>query len=109
MDKEKFTNDVFSYIHLLSLYLNKKKANDFKVDESNISFFAKLSKRHSLIALFYKALVDTHAQVSEENLKKLEEYYFANVRKVALFDKRCTDHQCYSLMECGPRFNYIVN
>ena len=87
MDKEKFTSNVFSYIHLLSLYLNKKKANDFKVDESNIAFFAKLSKRHSLIALFYKALVDTHAQVSEENLKKLEEYYFANVRKVALFEK----------------------
>jgi len=87
MDKEKFTSDIFSYIHLLSLYLNKKKASDFKVDENNISLFVQLSKHHSLIALFYKALVDTSAQVSKEDLKKLEEYYFANVRKVALFDK----------------------
>ena len=86
MDKQKFANDVFDYLHLVSLYLNKKTASDFKVDD-NIAFYATLSKRHSLMALFYKAVKDTNADINENNLKRLEEYYFANVRKVALFEK----------------------
>ena len=86
MDKQKFANDVFDYLHLVSLYLNKKTASGFKVDD-NIAFYATLSKRHSLMALFYKAVKDTHADINENNLKRLEEYYFANVRKVALFEK----------------------
>ena len=86
MDKQKFANDVFDYLHLVSLYLNKKAASDFKVDD-NIAFYATLSKHHSLMALFYKAVKDTDADINENNLKRLEEYYFANVRKVALFEK----------------------
>ena len=90
MDKENFSNNVFSYLHLLSLYLNKKTASDFKVDD-NIAFFASLSKHHSLMALFYKAVKDTNADINENNLKRLEEYYFANVRKAALFEKERKD------------------
>ena len=90
MDKQKFANDVFDYLHLVSLYLNKKTASGFKVDD-NIAFYATLSKRHSLMALFYKAVKDTHADINENNLKRLEEYYFANVRKVALFEKERKD------------------
>ena len=90
MDKQKFANDVFDYLHLVSLYLNKKTASGFKVDD-HIAFYATLSKRHSLIALFYKAVKDTNADINENNLKRLEEYYFANVRKVALFEKERKD------------------
>lgn len=90
MDKQKFANDVFDYLHLVSLYLNKKAASGFKVDD-HITFYATLSKRHSLMALFYKAVKDTNADINENNLKRLEEYYFANVRKVALFEKERKD------------------
>ena len=90
MDKKRFASDVFNYLHLLSLYLNKKPASNFKVDDS-IAFYASLSKHHSLMALFYKAVQATKADINESNLKRLEEYYFANVRKVALFEKERKD------------------
>lgn len=87
MDKESFTNNLFSYLHLVAIYLNKKEAPDFKVDDETFSFFVKLSKQHSLMALLYKVLKDTKAEVNSEHLKKLEEYYLANVRKNVLFKK----------------------
>ncbi|MBO7573335.1 MAG: nucleotidyltransferase family protein [Bacilli bacterium] len=91
MDKKEFASGVFNYLHLVGLYLNKKTASDFKVDDSNISFYVGLSKHHSLMAIFYKALKSTKADISEDNLKKLEEYYLSNVRKSALFAKERKD------------------
>ena len=90
MNKEEFSNQVFNYLHLIALYLNKKVAGDFKIDENSLSFFANLSKCHSLLAVLYKAISDTKAVVKEEYLKKLEEFYLANVRKDVLFEKERT-------------------
>ena len=87
MNKEEFSVQVFNYLHLIALYLNKKDASNFKIDENNLSFFANLSKCHSLLAVLYKAISDTKAAVKEEYLKKLEEYYLVNVRKDVLFEK----------------------
>ena len=91
MDKESFANYLSNYLHLMALYLNKKEAPDFKIDEQSFSFFVKLSKQHSLMALLYKALKDTKVAVNQEHLKKLEEYYLANVRKNVLFKKERED------------------
>ena len=91
MDIDTFTHNVDSYLHLLSLYLNKKEATDFKIDEEQLSFFLKLSKLHSLSALLYKALKDTKADIPQEQLNKLEEYYLANLRKDVLFEKERND------------------
>lgn len=87
MNKELFAANTFKYLHLLSLYLNKKKANDLKIEDKDLSFFIDLSKYHSLTALLYKALKETEVDVNQEQLKKLEEKYFGNVRKSALFAK----------------------
>lgn len=91
MEKERFEQGVHQYIKLLSLYLNNKEAKDFVVDKSNISFFARLSKHHSLSALFFKAVESTGAQIDEGYLRKLEESYFLNLRKVAMFNKERED------------------
>ena len=87
MDKELYLKNLKDYLHLISLYLNKKEEPSFKIDESNINFFVNLSKMHSLTALFYKAAKDTKVDIKEEYLKKLEEYYFANVQKHVLFEQ----------------------
>ena len=87
MDKETYIKYLKDYLHLISLYLNKKEEPSFKIDESNINFFVNLSKMHSLTALFYKAAKDTKVDIKEEYLKKLEEYYFANVQKHVLFEQ----------------------
>ena len=87
MEKETYLKYLKDYLHLISLYLNKKEEPSFKIDESNIKFFVNLSKMHSLTALFYKAAKDTKADIKEEYLKKLEEYYFANVQKHVLFEQ----------------------
>ena len=91
MEKEQFNQYVHQYLKLLSLYLNKKEAKDFVIDKSNISFFVRLSKHHSLSAFFFKAVECTKAQIEEEYLRKLEEAYFFNVRKVAMFAKERKD------------------
>ena len=91
MEKEQFNQYVHQYLKLLSLYLNKKEAKDFVIDKSNISFFARLSKHHSLSAFFFKAVESTKAQIEEEYFRKLEETYFFNVRKVAMFAKERKD------------------
>ncbi|MBO4666750.1 MAG: nucleotidyltransferase family protein, partial [Bacilli bacterium] len=87
MDKELFKNNVLSFIKLLSIYLNKKEASDLVIDKDLLSFYVKLSKHHSLKAILYAALSSTKAQVNEEYLKKLEEYYLLTLRKAVLFDK----------------------
>ena len=87
MDKELYLKNLKDYLHLIALYLNKKEEPSFKIDESNINFFVNLSKMHSLTALFYKAAKDTKVDIKEEYLKKLEEYYFANVQKHVLFEQ----------------------
>ena len=87
MEKETYLKYLKDYLHLISLYLNKKEEPSFKIDESNINFFVNLSKMHSLTALFYKAAKDTKVDIKEEYLKKLEEYYFANVQKHVLFEQ----------------------
>ena len=96
MDKELFLNQVKEYIRLLSLYLNKKEDPSFVVDKNLLSFFLKLSKHHSTIALLYKALMEVKVQVDEEVLHKLEEYYLSNLRKCVLFDKeREALYECF--------------
>ena len=87
MEKETFREYIHLYIKLLSLYLNKKKDPDFKIDKNTLSFFIKLSKRHSLISVLYVALMEVGVKVEEEPLKKLEEHYLLNLRKSVLFDK----------------------
>ena len=87
MEKETYLKYLKDYLHLISLYLNKKEEPSFKIDDSNISFFINLSKKHSLTALFYKVVKDTKVDIKEEYLKVLEQYYFSNVQKHVLFDK----------------------
>ena len=87
MDKELYLKNLKDYLHLLSLYFNKQEAPEFKIDDSNISFFINLSKKHSLTALFYKVVKDTKVDIKEEYLKKLEEYYLSNLRKHVLFEQ----------------------
>ena len=87
MEKEVFNNRIVKFIKLFSLYLNKKKAADFVIDNNELSFFIKMANRHSLTALLFKALQDTNSKVEEGVLKKLEEHYFLVLRKAILFDK----------------------
>ena len=87
MEKEQFAAYLHQYIKLLSIYLNKKEAPDFVIDKNLLSFFVKLSKHHSTTALLYKALVTTKVDVDPESIKKLEQYYLLNLRKVALFNE----------------------
>lgn len=87
MDKETYIKYLKDYLHLISLYLNKKEEPSFKIDESNFNTFLNLSKKHSLTALFYKVVKDTKVDIKEEYLKALEQYYFSNVQKHVLFDK----------------------
>ena len=86
MDKEKFSSYLNNYLHLISLYLNKKTI-DFSIDEEMLSFFIDFSKKHSLLAFLYKALITTKADITADKLKKLEEYYLSILRKDVLFDK----------------------
>lgn len=87
MDKETYIKYLKDYLHLISLYLNKKEEPSFKINESNFNTFLNLSKKHSLTALFYKVVKDTKVDIKEEYLKILERYYFSNVQKHVLFDK----------------------
>lgn len=87
MDKETYIKYLKDYLHLISLYLNKKEEPSFKIDESNFNTFLNLSKKHSLTALFYKVVKNTKVNIKEEYLKVLEQYYFSNVQKHVLFDK----------------------
>ncbi len=91
MDKELYLKNLKDYLHLISLYINKKEEPSFKIDESNFPFFLKLSKHHSLTALFYKVVKDTKVDIKEEYLKVLEQHYFANVQKHVLFAKERKD------------------
>ena len=86
MNKESFNGYLFKYLRLISSYLNKKILNE-EIDDKSLSFFINLSKHHSLTALLYKAIVETHCKCKSEYLKKLEEYYYANLRKHALFEQ----------------------
>ena len=87
MEKSAFLNNVHQYIKLLSLYLNNKEASDLKFDEKQLSFFDKLSSRHSLKVVYYAALKETKVDVNQDYLNKLEQNYLFNVRKVAFFEK----------------------
>ena len=87
MEKEKFQVLVHQYIKLISLYLNNKDASGFVVDKETLSFFAKLSKYHSLTALLFKAVSHANIDVSDKALRYLEESYLLNLRKVAAFNK----------------------
>ena len=87
MEKQSYLTELKEYIHLISLYLNKKEDPSFKVDDSNLPFFVNISKGHSLTALLYKAIKDTKADIKPEYLAKLEQYYLANVKKHVTFDK----------------------
>lgn len=87
MEKETYIKYLKDYLHLISLYLNKKEEHYFKINESNFNTFLNLSKKHSLTALFYKVVKDTKVDIKEEYLKILERYYFSNVQKHVLFDK----------------------
>ena len=86
MNKDTFLSKVYSFIHLISLYLHGEKA-DIEIDEETLSFYIKLAKMHSLSALLYKAITDTGARVNPSQLKVLEEAYYHNVQKTILFEK----------------------
>ena len=86
MNKDSFNSYLYKYIHLLSAYLNKKIIKE-DIDDNTLSFYIKLSKHHSLTALLYKAIVETHSKCNPEPLKKLEQFYYSNLRKHALFEQ----------------------
>ena len=90
MNQESFNAYLFKYLRLISSYLNKKILNE-EIDDNSLSFFIKLSKHHSLTALLYKAIIETHSKCKSEYLKKLEEHYYANLRKHALFEQERND------------------
>ena len=86
MNKEVFLSRVYSFIHLISLYLHNEKT-DIEIDEETLSFYIKLAKMHSLSALLYKAIIDIGAKANPSQLKVLEEAYYHNVQKTILFEK----------------------
>lgn len=86
MEKQVYIKYVNDFIHLISLYLNKKKC-DIEIKEDELSFFYKLASHHSLRALFFKVIVETGLSVDPQKLKKFEEIYMMNVRKGILFQK----------------------
>ena len=87
MEQSQFKEYVHQYIHLLSLYLNNKKDNSFSLNEETLNFFNKLSKLHSLRAIYYLAIKDVGVKVEQGYLNKLEQYYLSNIKKSLLFDK----------------------
>ena len=87
MEKQEFLSKIYFFTNLVSMYLNKKEDPDLVIDDSKFSFLFKLASHHSLNSLLYKVLKDTKVQISEENLKKLEDYYLSNLRKDVLFAK----------------------
>ena len=87
MEQEQFKKYIHEYLKLLSLYLNKKEAKDFVIDKEKISFFYKISKYHSLRAIFYQVISTLKLDISQEYLSKLEQYYLLNVRKSVSFDE----------------------
>ena len=87
MEKEQFKQYIFSFIKLLSLYLNKKEDPSFIIDKNHLSFFYKMAKHHSLRAILYLAIKDSKAQVESSDLDKLEQYYLASVKKSLTFQK----------------------
>ena len=86
MEQSVFLNGLKEYIRLLSLYLNNQEASDLSIDDKKLSFFIKLSKHHSLRAIFYAALSSLKVNINKEALAKLEEYYLFNIRKSLIFD-----------------------
>ena len=86
VNKEVFDVNAFNYLSLIASYLNKKTPA-FNIDDKTLSFYISLSKHHSLTALLYKAIVETHSECNKEQLKKLEQYYYSNLRKHALFEQ----------------------
>ena len=87
MEKEQFKQYLFSFIKLLSLYLNKKEDSSFAIDKSHLSFFYKMAKLHSLRAILYLAIKANKVQVEDGILDKLEQYYLAAVKKSLTFQK----------------------
>ena len=87
MKQSQFKEYVYQYIHLLSLYLNKKKDDSFSLNEETLNFFNKLSKLHSLRAIYFLAIKDVGVKVEQGYLNKLEQYYLSNIKKSLLFDK----------------------
>ena len=87
MEQEQFKKNIYEYLKLISLYLNKKEAKDFVIDQEKFSFFYKISKYHSLRAFLYQALNNTKANVPENLLSKVEQDYLLNVRKTLSFEE----------------------
>ena len=85
MEQEQFKKYIDEYLKLISLYLNKKEAKDLSIDKEKLSFFYKISKYHSLRAVFYQALVNTKVNIDKELLPKIEQDYLLNVRKSLSF------------------------
>ena len=86
MEKELYRKYVKEFLHLISLYLNKKEI-DVELSDEKIDFFYKFAAHHSLRALFYKVLLETKAKVDPEKLKKFEEVYMLNLKKGVLFQR----------------------
>ena len=87
MDKESYYTLINSYLNLLADYLNFRESKDFNIDKDTFSFFLNFSKKHSTTALLYKAILATRSKIDKEYLSQLEQYYFANLRKVICFEK----------------------
>ena len=85
MEQEQFKKYIYEYLHLISLYLNKKEAEDLSMDKERFAFFYKISKYHSLRALFYQVLSNTKVNVDKEWFSKVEQDYLLNVRKSVSF------------------------
>lgn len=91
MDKNQYFRYSLDCLHLIGLYLLNKEAPHLTIDDKSLSFYINFCKNHSLLALLYQTIKHTKVSADEGKVKKLEEYYFATARKVALFAKERKD------------------
>ena len=92
LKKETFSKNVHDYIELISVYLNKKEMIDHEYSVDELAFFKKLSKFHSLSALYYLAIRDLKISIDFDDLKKLEERYLSILRRDILLHENL-DHE----------------
>ena len=87
MNQEQFLKGIHHYIRLIALYLNNKEDPDYEVTDGKLSFFLKVSKGHSLNALFYQVLKNTKVKIDNDKLASGESYYAMNVKRSLAFAK----------------------
>ena len=91
MDKKIYLSSVKEYIKLVSFYLKNCEDRSIVIDENKFQLFLKLSDRHSLKAIYLKALGMVSVGFDERLLAVLDNYYILNITKVVSFNKERAD------------------